>query len=183
MHPTEEVEKYNQEENKARSPAFQSWDDILETMHGTSIYRMLSNDLQVKFSVILYHKHPSEPSPLVLEVQVPATMVSTANHIAKTIRLFRNQAFDTIYYDILDAPFYLVCKEEVEHYDYVVAKHGSRLVGAWFERNVRLGDAKFFTMAAEMKCFEERRSWVDEEMTVWKLGAVVAPVKSIVTGE
>lgn len=177
---------YNQkEEDKARTP-FQSWDDILKRIHHKSRCepRMLSDDLQVDFSVVLHHKHPSKPSPARFSLQVSAINVSTARNISHTIRRFRKMALDTIDYDILDAPFYLICKEEPEDKKFVVAKHGMQVVWEWFERNVRLGDAKFFVMEAQMKCFQGRRKPFDEEMTVRKLGqALMAPVKSKVTGE
>ena len=137
---------YNQkEEDKARTP-FQSWDDILKRIHHKSRCepRMLSDDLQVDFSVVLHHKHPSKPSPARFSLQVSAINVSTARSIGHTIRRFREMALDTIDYDILDAPFYLICKEEPEDKKFVVAKHGMQVVWEWFERNVRLGDAKFF---------------------------------------
>jgi hypothetical protein len=65
----------------------------------------------------------------------------------------------------------------------VIAKHSTKLVGQWFERNVRLGSKKFFKMALEMKGYEGEADWVDEGMTLRKLAKMAEPVKSKVTGE
>jgi hypothetical protein len=145
---------------------------------------LLSSDLQVGFQLIIYHKHPLQASPLVLKDQFPAVKVSTAGNIFEILfKIFRKEVFRTIQYDILNAPFYLICQEEVESYDVVIAKHSTKLVGEWFERNIRFGQEKLFQMAVEMKCYEGECKWVDEGMTLRKLVAPTAPCKSKVTGE
>lgn len=152
---TDQVAATTLAENQSLGP-FQHWDDILETIHRSSVYRLLSSDLEVEFQLTVYHRHASSEDPLVLTVTVSAIHVSTAGKVLKLLqKSFHKEIFNRIQRDINTGPFHFILQEEESpNFKLVIAKHSTLLVRKWFDRNVRFGQRKFFKMAIEMKFYE-----------------------------